>query len=60
MADSENKKTPKQMAETILVPLDQKVNQNAKDGVFCNLFSDPHYLLLLYLAIHPEDKNTKI
>ena len=60
MTDSDNKKTPKQMAEAVLIPLDQKANPNSKDGVFCNLFSDPRYLLLLYLALHPEDQDAKI
>ena len=48
-------KTPKQMAEAVLTPLDSQVNRNSKDSVFCDLFSDPHYVLQLYKALHPED-----
>ena len=54
------KKTPKQMAEAVLKPLDNMVNRNSKDSVFCNLFSDPKYVLELYSALHPEDDVTQI
>ncbi len=54
------KKTPKQMAEAVLKPLDNTVNRNTKDSVFCNLFSDPKYVLELYSALHPEDDVTQI
>lgn len=60
MAQKDNKKIYKQMAEAILSPLDQKINSNSKDGVFCDLFKDPFYLLQLYLALHPEDNTTDI
>ena len=50
--------TPKQMAEAVLIPLDHQVNRNSKDSVFCNLFSDPVYVLQLYQALHPEDELT--
>lgn len=35
------------------------VKRNAKDSVFCNLFSYPKYQLELYQALHPEDTDTK-
>ena len=38
-------KTEKEMAEAVLKPLDDSVNRNSKDSVFCNLFSDPRYVL---------------
>ena len=53
-------KTPKQMAEAVMIPLDDKVNRNSKDSVFCNLFSDPKYVLQAYQALHPEDDSTEI
>ena len=53
-------KTPKQMAEAVLIPLDYQVNRNSKDSVFCDLFSDPKYVLELYAALHPEDDISKI
>lgn len=54
------KKTSKQMAEAVLKPLDNTVNRNTKDSVFCNLFSDPRYVLELYSALHPEDDITQV
>ena len=42
-------------AETIMQPLDDKVNRKSKDSVFCELFSRPEYFLELYRALHPED-----
>ena len=51
---------PKQIAEAAVVPLDKKVNARSKDGVFCDLFRDPRYLLELYLALHPEDNITDV
>ncbi len=36
------------------------VRHTAKDSVFTDLFSIPKYLLALYQAIHPEDKQTTI
>ncbi len=57
---SKKDKTPKQMAEAVLIPLDQKVNPNSKDSIFCDLFRDPFYLLQLYSALHPEDDITRI
>ena len=36
-------------------PLDDKVNRNSKDSVFCELFSRPKYVLELYQVLHPED-----
>ncbi|MBQ6503318.1 MAG: hypothetical protein IJI57_05340 [Flexilinea sp.] len=53
-------RTPKQMAEAVLTPLDHQVNRNSKDSVFCNLFSDPKYVLELYAALHPEDDITDV
>lgn len=57
---SNNQKTPKQMAEAVLTPLDSKVNRKSKDSVFCDLFSDPKYILQLYSVLHPEDDVTKV
>ena len=54
------KRSPRQMAEAVLKPLDQKVNRSSKDSVFCDLFKDPGYLLQFYAAIHPEDNITDI
>ena len=50
----------KKMAENILKPLDDTVNRNSKDSVFCDLFEQPEYLLQMYAALHPEDNVTKI
>ena len=52
--------SPKHMAENILKPLDNRVNRNSKDSVFCDLFKEPEYLLQLYAALHPEDDITQI
>ena len=43
------------VAEAIMQPLDDKVNRNFKDSVFCELFSRPEYFLELYKVLHPED-----
>ena len=53
-------KSPKQMAEATLTPLDDQVNRNSKDSVFCDLFEEPEYLLQMYGALHPEDDITKV
>ena len=60
MTHKDYSNSSKHMAEAILMPLNQKANSNSKDGVFCDLFSDPIYLLQLYLSIHPEDSDTNI
>ena len=51
---------PKTMSEAVLRPLDDKVNRNSKDSVFCDLFEDPQYLVQLYSALHPEDSAADI
>ncbi|MBQ6502602.1 MAG: hypothetical protein IJI57_01655 [Flexilinea sp.] len=56
----DNTKTQKKMAEAVLVPLDKKANPKSKDGVFCDLFKDPKYLIQLYYALHPEDDTASI
>ena len=43
------------MAENTLIQKETKVNRNAKDSVFCDLFGKPEYLIRLYRALHPED-----
>lgn len=53
-------KTPKQMAEAVLRPLDNKVNMKSKDSIFCDLFKETEYLLQLYEALHPEDDITQV
>jgi len=50
----------KKMAENILKPLDDTVNRNSKDSVFCDLFEQPEYLLQMYAALHPEDDITSV
>lgn len=50
----------KKMAEAVMIPLDSQVNRNSKDSVFCDLFSDPKYVLQLYAALHPEDDITDV
>ena len=50
----------KKMAENILKPLDDTVNRNSKDSVFCDLFEQPEYLLQMYAALHPEDDVTSV
>ena len=50
----------KKMAENILKPLDDNVNRNSKDSVFCDLFEQPEYLLQMYAALHPEDDITSV
>ena len=60
MAKAAVRKNEKTMAEAVLKPLDKTVNRNSKDSVFCNLFSDPKYVLELYAALHPEDDITQI
>lgn len=34
------------------------MKRTVKDSVFTNLFADPKYLIRLYRALHPEDKET--
>jgi len=48
----QTERTAQEMAEAILKPLDENVNRNSKDSVFCNLFSDPQYILQIYQALH--------
>ena len=36
------------------------MKRTIKDSVFCNLFSEPKYLLKLYQALHPEDQETTV
>ena len=48
--------TPKTvMMETF----DAQVNRNAKDSIFCDLFSRPEYCLQLYKVLHPEDQDVR-
>lgn len=35
-----------------------KPKRKIRDSVFANLFQDKKYLLQLYQALHPEDKDT--
>ena len=58
--EKQTMKTEKEMAEAVLKPLDENVNRNSKDSVFCNLFSDPQYVLQVYQALHPEDDITGV
>ena len=55
MTEKRKQKDQTQMAKAVLIPLDNKVNRNSKDSVFCDLFSDPQYILQLYKVLHPED-----
>jgi len=55
IADEERDKSAKSMAEKVLLPLDDKVNRNAKDSIFVDLFDRPEYLFQLYHVLHPED-----
>ena len=55
----EGKGNEKQIGKKILLPLDEKVNRNAKDSVFVDLFEHPEYLLQLYRVFHPEDTVTR-
>ena len=34
------------------------MKRTIRDSVFCDLFSDPKYLLKVYQVLHPEDKTT--
>lgn len=34
----------------------KKMNKTSKDSVFCDMFSQPQYLIQLYRTLHPEDK----
>ena len=52
MSDQEKKVS---LSEAIMQPLDDKVNQNSKDSIFCELFRRPEYFLQLYKVLHPED-----
>ena len=54
-----NNVTERQQKKRILLPLDEKVNRNAKDSVFVDLFEHPEYLLQLYRVFHPEDTVTQ-
>lgn len=36
------------------------MKRTVKDSVFCDLFSEPKYLLKLYQALHPEDTETTV
>ena len=55
----EHDRSPKSMAEKVLLPLDDKVNRNAKDSIFVDLFDRPEYLFQLYKVLHPEDTESK-
>ena len=37
---------------------ENKPKRKIRDSVFSNLFQDKKYLLQLYQALHPEDKDT--
>ena len=41
----------------MLEPFDAHVIRNAKDSIFCDLFSRPEYCLQLYKVLHPEDQD---
>lgn len=45
--------------EIIVVADNAKVKKTVKDSVFTNLFGNPKYLLQLYQALHPEDKDVR-
>ena len=60
MTEKRKQKDQNQMAKAVLIPLDNKVNRNSKDSVFCDLFSDPQYILQLYKVLHPEDDITEV
>lgn len=34
---------------------EKKMNKTSKDSVFCDMFSQPQYLIQLYRTLHPED-----
>ena len=55
----EGKVNEMQVGKKVLLPLDEKVNRNAKDSVFVDLFKHPEYLLQLYRVFHPEDTITR-
>lgn len=59
-AKSEEKSIQKQMAEKLLEVSKDNINRNIKDSVFCDLFSQPKYLMQLYQALHPEDTDTSV
>ena len=50
----------KQMAEKVLEVMDDKIERNVKDSVFCDLFKDPNKVLELYRSLFPEDKTTTV
>ena len=52
--------TEKQMAEKVLEAMDDKIERNVKDSVFCDLFKNPNKVLELYQALYPEDKTTTV
>ena len=45
--------------EIIVVADNAKVKKTVKDSVFTNLFGNSKYLLQLYQALHPEDKDVR-
>ncbi len=55
----EGKVNEMQVGKKVLPQLDEKVNRNAKDSVFVDLFKHPEYLLQLYRVFHPEDTITR-
>ena len=59
MSDETESKTPKQMAEAVLIPLDKSANSKSKDSVFCDLFSDIKYVRQLYSVLHEEDDSAE-
>ena len=46
-------------APVMMEPFDAQVNRNAKDSIFCDLFSRSEYGLQLYKVLHPEDKDVQ-
>ena len=46
-------------APVMMEPFDAQVNRNAKDSIFCDLFSRSEYGLQLYKVLHPEDKDVE-
>ena len=48
------------MAEKVLEVMDDKIERNVKDSVFCDLFKDPENILELYQALYPEDTTTTV
>ena len=50
----------KQMAEKVLEAMEDKIERNIKDSVFCDLFKDPNNILSLYQVLYPDDKTTTV